>query len=172
MIWKRQHLCIFHSDGGTGGDWAGAVKPAAAAERRWPAGPGLRALAQSAIIVLGMRVLQTVAGRGHPGRVLRASWSRAANRLCVFQVQATSPLSSCDPIGRITSHPVGGRHPHQSSSCTRTRGSKGRGHSVRRRLAAKALNGHCPRNRSGAGPRIWLCDLKPSGQRPPERRPG
>jgi hypothetical protein len=52
---------------------------------------------------------------------------------------------------------------------------KGRGHSVRRRLAAKALDGHRPpgpakpvRCRSAD----LVCDLKPSGRRPPERRPG
>lgn len=147
-------------------------------QRRWPAGPGLRAPVQSAIIVHGMRVLQAVAGRGRPGREHCSPHDPsppAANRPCVSQVRTTSPLSSCDPVGRITSHPVGGRHPHQNSSCTRTRGSEGRGHSVRRRLAAKALTGHRPPR--PAKP-YWsadfglVCDLKLSGRRPPERRPG
>ena len=135
----------------------------------------LRAPAQSPIIVLGMRVLQAVAGRGRPGRVLRAPSLPAANRLCASQVQATSPISSCDPVGRITSHPVGGRHPHQNSSCTRTRGSEGRGHSVRRRFSA--IGGH---DRRPPGPadqvrmvRGWECrlTLSSSGRPRPERRP-
>src|SRR4051812_13332991 len=51
-----------------GDDWAGVVKLAAVAERQYPLSR-LRAPAQSSIIGLGIRVLQAVAGRDHPGRV-------------------------------------------------------------------------------------------------------
>jgi len=111
-----------------------------------------------------------------PGSWFSAPPDCALRTGCAFSRSKPRALvSSCDPIGRITSHPVGGHHPHQNSSCTRTRGSEGRGHSVRRRLAAKALDGHRP-----PGPAkpvrsadfALVCDLKPSGRRPPERRPG
>jgi hypothetical protein len=81
--------------------------------------------------------------------------------------KARASFSLCEPIGRITSHPVGVEHPNHNSSCTRTKGSEGRDPSC---TAASCSPGYersspaGPAEPIGLGPRMSSrLRIRPSG---------
>jgi hypothetical protein len=91
-------------------------------QRRWPAGPGLRAPIRSIIIVPGMRVLR--AGRGRLGQVHGSTRLPTARREPAVRSPGHEPRSH--PATRSAASPhirSGVGHPHHNPSCTRARGS-------------------------------------------------
>jgi hypothetical protein len=91
-------------------------------QRRWPAGPGLRAPVRSIIIVPGMRVLR--ACRGRLGQGHGSTRLPTARREPAVRSPGHEPRSH--PATRSAASPhirPGVGHPHHNPSCTRARGS-------------------------------------------------
>ena len=144
-------------------DRAGAVKPAAAAT----AAVARRARLEGAGPVDHHRSRnESAAGRSRsprPGSWFDASPDCSLRTGCAFP-RPRAPISSCDPIGRITSHPVGWRTPAPKSLMHEGEGlGKGGALLGKRRLAAMGPHGHRPpgpaepaRNRSADG--LSVCD--------------
>src|SRR4051794_34220030 len=127
-----------------GGDWAGAVKPAAAAT----AAVARRARLEGAGPVSHHRSRN----EGAAGRCRSRASRPGSPRLLTARCEPTVRFPGPDHEPNFIMRP--GRPHHLTSGgwtppapkflLHEDEGSEGRGHSVRRRLAAKALTGHRP----------------------------
>ena len=124
MIWEgTATLCLSFRWWNKGSAGPARSSPQPPRQRRWPAGPGLRAPARPIIIVPGMRVLQ--AGRGRLGQVHGST--RLLTARCQPAVRFPGHEPRSHPATRSAASPhirPGVGHPHHNPSCTRARGSE------------------------------------------------